>query len=59
VDPLSEKLIEAVKNPYRGPQPDPQIAYLIAGKGEEAVIVGNIDQQSYNILMQFGIRVFG
>lgn len=59
VDPLKGKLLEAVKNPYRGPQPDPKIAYLIAGKGEEAVIVGNIDQQSYNILMQFGIRVFG
>jgi len=33
--------------------------FLVAGKGEEAVIVGNIDQQSYNILMQFGIRTFG
>jgi predicted RNA-binding Zn-ribbon protein involved in translation (DUF1610 family) len=31
----------------------------MAGKGEEAVIVGGIDQQSYNILNQFGIRVFG
>lgn len=59
VDPLSGKLIESIRNPYRGTQPDPQIAYLIAGKGEEAVIVGNIDAQSYNILMQFGIRVFG
>ena len=59
VDPLSGKLVEAVRNPYRGPQPNAQIAYLVAGKGEEAVIVGNIDQQSYNILMQFGIRTFG
>jgi len=59
VDPLSGKLVEVVRNPYRGPQPSAQIAYLVAGKGEEAVIVGNIDQQSYNILMQFGIRTFG
>lgn len=59
VNPLSKKLLESIRNPYRGPQPNPQIAYLIAGKGEEAVIVGDIDQQSYNILMQFGIRVFG
>ncbi len=59
VDPLSRKLVETIRNPYRGQQPNPQIAYLIAGKGEEAVVVGNIDPQSYNILMQFGIRVFG
>jgi len=59
VDPLSSKLVEVVRNPYKGPQPSAQIAYLVAGKGEEAVIVGNIDQQSYNILMQFGIRTFG
>lgn len=59
VDPLTRKLDEAIRNPYRGQQPNPQIAYLIAGKGEEAVIVGSIDQQSYNLLVQFGIRVFG
>lgn len=59
VNPLSKKLLETIRNPYRSTVPNPQIAYLIAGKGEEAVIVGNIDQQSYNILMQFGIRVFG
>jgi predicted Fe-Mo cluster-binding NifX family protein/transcription initiation factor IIE alpha subunit len=59
VDPLSKKLLEAIRNPYRGPQPNPQIVYLIAGKGEEAVIVGSVDQQSYNMLMQYGIRVFG
>lgn len=59
VNPLSKKLVEAVRNPYRGQQPDPRVVYLIAGKGEEAVIVGNIDQDSYNLLMQFSIRVFG
>ncbi|MBF0531963.1 MAG: magnetochrome domain-containing protein [Candidatus Omnitrophica bacterium] len=59
VDPLSAKLDEAIQNPYRSTQPDLQIVYLIAGKGEEAVVVGNIDSQSYKILMQFGIRVFG
>jgi predicted Fe-Mo cluster-binding NifX family protein len=59
VDPLSKKLLEANRNPYRSQQPNPQIVYLIAGKGEEAVIVGSIDQQSYNMLMQYGIRVFG
>ena len=40
VDPLSGKLVEVVHNPYQGPQPSAQIAYLVAGKGEEAVIVG-------------------
>lgn len=59
VDPLSKKLSETIRNPYPGLKPNPQIVYLIAGKGEEAVIVGSIDQQSYNTLMQFGIRVFG
>ncbi|MBF0486045.1 MAG: magnetochrome domain-containing protein [Candidatus Omnitrophica bacterium] len=59
VNPLSGKLVEAMKNPYRGPDVNTQLVYLIASKGEEAVIVGNIDQQSYSILMQFGIRVFG
>lgn len=63
VDPLSKKLLETVRNPYRNqqpnPQPDPRVVYLIAGKGEEAVIVGSIDDQSYKMLMQYGIRVFG
>ncbi|MBF0618642.1 MAG: NifB/NifX family molybdenum-iron cluster-binding protein [Candidatus Omnitrophica bacterium] len=59
VDPLSKKMLESIKNPYLGTQPNPQLVYLIAGKGEEAVIVGNIDPDSYNILMQFGIRAFG
>jgi len=59
VDPLSRKLIEVIRNPYRGQQANPQIVYLIAGKGEEAIIVGSIDQQSYDMFMQFGIRVFG
>ena len=58
VDPLTRKLVDSIKNPYRGQQ-DTQLVYLIAGKGEEAVIVGSIDQQSYEILGQFGIRVFG
>lgn len=59
VDPLSKKLLETIRNPYRSQQPNLQIVYLIAGKGEEAVIVGSIDQQSYDMLMQYGIRVFG
>lgn len=59
VDPLSKKLLESIRNPYRSQQPNLQIVYLIASKGEEAVIVGSIDQQSYNMLMQYGIRVFG
>ncbi|MBF0217228.1 MAG: magnetochrome domain-containing protein [Candidatus Omnitrophica bacterium] len=59
VNPLTKKVMETVKNPYFGMQPDPQVVYLMAGKGEEAVIVGGIDQQSYSILNQFGIRVFG
>ncbi|MBF0484536.1 MAG: magnetochrome domain-containing protein [Candidatus Omnitrophica bacterium] len=59
VNPLSKRLVESIQNPYRGKVPNPQIAYLIAGKGEEAVIVGSIDQQSYNIFNQFSIRVFG
>ncbi|MBF0384290.1 MAG: magnetochrome domain-containing protein [Candidatus Omnitrophica bacterium] len=59
INPLTKKLEEAIPNLYYGTVPNPQIAYLVAGKGEEAVIVGNIDPQSYNILMQFGIRVFG
>ncbi len=58
VDPLTRKLVDSIKNPYRGQQ-NTQLVYLIAGKGEEAVIVGSIDQQSYDILGQFGIRVFG
>ncbi|MBF0494212.1 MAG: hypothetical protein HQL28_03670 [Candidatus Omnitrophica bacterium] len=59
VNPLSKKLIEAARNPYRGTQTTPQLVYLVAGKGEEALIVGGIDPDSYNMLMQFGIRVFG
>ncbi|MBF0571465.1 MAG: magnetochrome domain-containing protein [Candidatus Omnitrophica bacterium] len=59
VNPLSGKLVEAVKNPYRGGASGTQLVYLVASKGEEAVIVGNIVPQDYNILMQFGIRVFG
>ncbi|MBF0477888.1 MAG: magnetochrome domain-containing protein [Candidatus Omnitrophica bacterium] len=59
VNPLTKRLVESIKNPYQGKVPNPQIAYLIAGKGEEAVIVGSIDQESYNIFNQFSIRVFG
>ncbi|MBF0569185.1 MAG: magnetochrome domain-containing protein [Candidatus Omnitrophica bacterium] len=59
VNPLNGKHVEALKNPYRGPDLNSQLVYLIASKGEEAVIVGSIDKQSYDILMQFGIRVFG
>ncbi|MBF0386932.1 MAG: magnetochrome domain-containing protein [Candidatus Omnitrophica bacterium] len=59
VNPLSKKLLEVIKNPYLGQQPNTQLTYLIAGKGEEAVIVGSVDQQTYNVLLQFGIRVFG
>lgn len=59
VNPLNKKLMEVVKNPYFGQGPSQQMTYLIAGKGEEAVIVGSVDQQTYNTLSQFGIRVFG
>jgi len=59
VNPLNGRMVESIKNPYRGPDPNDQIVYLVASKGEEAVIVGNIDKHSYDILMQFGIRVFG
>ncbi|MEI6437211.1 MAG: magnetochrome domain-containing protein [Candidatus Omnitrophota bacterium] len=59
VNPLNKKLMEVVKNPYFGQGPSQQMTYLIASKGEEAVIVGSVDQQTYNTLSQFGIRVFG
>jgi predicted Fe-Mo cluster-binding NifX family protein/predicted RNA-binding Zn-ribbon protein involved in translation (DUF1610 family) len=60
VDPLTKKILEKVKNPYTGAaSPGRELIYLIAGKGEEAVIVGDIDPQSYGILSQFGIKVFG
>jgi len=60
VDPLTKKILEKVKNPYSGAaSPGRELVYLIAGKGEEAVIVGDIDPQSYGILSQFGIKVFG
>ena len=60
VDPLTKKILEKVKNPYSGAaSPGRELIYLIAGKGEEAVIVGDVDPQSYGILSQFGIKVFG
>ncbi|MBF0330851.1 MAG: magnetochrome domain-containing protein [Candidatus Omnitrophica bacterium] len=59
VNPLTGRMIESFKNPYRGQTASPELAYLVAGKGEEALIVQSIDQQSYDILGQFGIRVFG
>ena len=38
--------------------PNTNAAYLVAGKGEEAVLAGNIDPMSFAILSQFGINGF-
>ncbi len=60
VNPLSQKMLEVVKNQEIGnPGASANIAYLIAGKGEEAVIAGSINPTSYKILNQFGVRAFG
>lgn len=60
INPLSEKLLESVKNPYFGiSTTGNDVAYLIAGKSEEAVIAGNISPQNANILNQFGVKGFG
>ncbi|MBU1934392.1 magnetochrome domain-containing protein, partial [Patescibacteria group bacterium] len=61
INPLSEKLLQTVKNPYAA-MPQAQganVAYLIAGKGEEAVIAGSVSPQCYRVLTQFGVRSFG
>jgi predicted Fe-Mo cluster-binding NifX family protein/transcription elongation factor Elf1 len=60
INPLSKRLLEAAKNPYAGMQTSGlDVAYFIAGKGEEAVIAGSVSPQAYSVLTQFGIRVFG
>ena len=60
INPLSSKLLEAVKNPFFTTQlPTSNVAYFVAGKGEEAVIAGDIDPLCYQILSQFGVRAYG
>lgn len=60
INPLSTKLLEAVKNPFSAMQvPPADVAYFVAGKGEEAVVAGDIDPQCYRILAQFGVRSYG
>ncbi|MBF0252843.1 MAG: hypothetical protein HQL29_03410 [Candidatus Omnitrophica bacterium] len=60
INPLSQKLLESALNPYFAkPGTQSEIAYFVAGKGEEAVIAGSINPTSYKILGQFGVRGFG
>ncbi|MBF0253576.1 MAG: magnetochrome domain-containing protein [Candidatus Omnitrophica bacterium] len=60
VDPLKARLLESAKNPYSAAAgTGPEMAYFVAGKGEEAVIAGTIEPPYYQILNQFGIRGFG
>jgi predicted Fe-Mo cluster-binding NifX family protein/predicted RNA-binding Zn-ribbon protein involved in translation (DUF1610 family) len=60
INPLSNKLLESVENPYINSNTNgPGLAYFVASKGEEAVIAGDVDLQCYAIFKQFGIRAFG
>jgi len=60
INPLTTKLLEAVKNPFALTQlPGADVAYFVAGKGEEAVIAGDIDPQCYRVLARFGVRAYG
>lgn len=60
VNPLSNKLLSSVRNPYiNDPQAQNDLAYLVAGKGEEAVIAGFIPPQTDSILTQFGVKSYG
>ncbi|MFT7636458.1 MAG: putative Fe-Mo cluster-binding NifX family protein [Candidatus Omnitrophota bacterium] len=58
VDPDTFKLIEAVQNPYANTPTNPQqVAILVSGMGEEAVLAGSIAPQSQQILTQSGLGV--
>jgi len=61
VNPLSKKVIESSSNPYFGmnSSSSADLAYFVAGKGEEAVIAGQINPKCYQIFNQFGVRGFG
>ncbi|MBF0245179.1 MAG: NifB/NifX family molybdenum-iron cluster-binding protein [Planctomycetes bacterium] len=59
IEPLSGKLLEANVNPFANIQANgADIAYYIAGKGEEAVITGSIDPVTYQVLTQFDVRTY-
>jgi predicted Fe-Mo cluster-binding NifX family protein/predicted RNA-binding Zn-ribbon protein involved in translation (DUF1610 family) len=60
INPLSRKVLEVTKNPFAGvPMHGADVAYFVAGKGEEAVIAGDIGPQCYQVLAQYGIRAYG
>jgi len=60
INPQWNKLIESIKNPYAGMLvPSAQMAYFVAGLGEDAVIAGSINAESYDVLTRSGIRAYG
>lgn len=61
INPVSVKIVEAAKNPFLATQVvhGADVAYFVAGKGEEAVIAGDIGPQCYQVLSQYGIRAYG
>ncbi len=61
INPVSVKIVEAAKNPFLAAQVvhGADVSYFVAGKGEEAVIAGDIGPQCYQVLSQYGIRAYG
>ncbi|MFT7636457.1 MAG: putative Fe-Mo cluster-binding NifX family protein [Candidatus Omnitrophota bacterium] len=60
INPEWNKLIESIKNPYAGMLiPSSQMAYFVAGLGEDAVIAGSINPEAYDVLTKSGIRAYG